>query len=171
MAFTMRTVPIGRLLHPHGTKGEILAEPYLSDLASYHRWREVTIPSAEGRAESYRIALVRRAGERLLLQFEGYGSAETVRSLAGLEFCVRREELPPPAEGEFYWVDLEGLTVYTEEGACLGCIEEFFPTGSNEVLVVRKGPQETLLPFIKDIVVAVDATQGTMRIRALPGLL
>jgi len=85
--------------------------------------------------------------------------------------CVEREALPPPPEGEFYWWDLEGLTVYTEDGECLGRVEEFFPTGSNEVLVVRMGQQETLLPFIKEVIVAVDATQGLMRVRAIPGLL
>jgi len=63
------------------------------------------------------------------------------------------------------------LTVFTEDGACLGCVEEFFQTGSNEVLVVRQGAQETLLPFIKDVILAVDAVQGLLHVRAIPGLL
>jgi 16S rRNA processing protein RimM len=143
----------------------------LNDLACYNRLHKVAILRAEGYAESYRIEHVRRAGDRLILQIEGCGSIDTVRALVGLEFSVRRDELPPPAEGEFYWADLEGLMVYTEEGDCLGRVEEFFPTGSNEVLVVRQGSQETLLPFIKDIIIAIDGTGGTMHIRALPGLL
>jgi 16S rRNA processing protein RimM len=93
------------------------------------------------------------------------------RSLTGCELCVERDDLPPPPEGEFYWHDLEGLTVYTDDGACLGRVEEFFPTGSNEVLVVRQGAQETLLPFIKDVILAVDAAQGQLRVRVIPGLL
>jgi 16S rRNA processing protein RimM len=93
------------------------------------------------------------------------------QALTGLEGYVKRGALPPPPEGDFYWFDLEGLTVYTEAGDYLGRIEEFFPTGSNAVLVVRKGTQETLLPFIKDVILAIDEAQGTLRIRALPGLL
>lgn len=160
-----------RILHPHGTSGEILVEPYLNDLACYEHLDEVAIRTADGRSRTYRIVHVRRAGERLLIQLEGCCSIETVRSLMGLEFYVRREELPPPAEGEFYWFDLEGLTVFTEGGDCLGRVEEFFPTGSNVVLVVRKGAQETLLPFIKDVIVAVDDARGTLQVRAIPGLL
>jgi 16S rRNA processing protein RimM len=93
------------------------------------------------------------------------------QSLAGLEGYVKRGELPPPPEGDFYWFDLEGLTVYTETGECLGRIEEFFPTGSNAVLVVRQGTQETLLPFIRDVILAIDGARGTLQVRAIPGLL
>lgn len=171
MTFGMRSVPVGRLLHTHGTKGEILVEPYLPDLACYDALAEVRIQTPEGSGERYRIVHLRRAGERLILQFEGYGSVEMVQSLIGLELCVRREELPSPAAGEFYWADIEGLTVYTEEGICLGRVEEFFLTGSNEVLIVRQGSHETLLPFIKDIIVAIDEAGGVIRIRTLPGLL
>lgn len=159
------------MLHPHGLGGELLVEPYLNDLACFDRLHEVAVLRADGCLQSYRIIHIRRMGERLLLHLDGYVSQEMARSLTGCELCVGREELPPRPEGEFYWFDLEGLTVYTEDGACLGRVEEFFPTGSNEVLVVRQGTQETLLPFIKDVILAVDAAQGLLHVRAIPGLL
>jgi ribosomal 30S subunit maturation factor RimM len=31
--------------------------------------------------------------------------------------------------------------------------------------------QETLLPFIKDVILVVDAAQGILQVRAIPGLL
>jgi 16S rRNA processing protein RimM len=149
----------------------MLVEPYLYDLTCYQRLRDVMIRLSDGQLQSYQVKHLRQAGQRLLLQLEGCVSRETVQSLAGQEVYVRRDELPPPACGEFYWFDLEGLTVYTEDGECLGRVAEFFPTGSNEVLVVRKGSQETLLPFIKDVILAVDAARGTLHVRAVPGLL
>ena len=149
----------------------MLVEPYLNDLTCFDRLREVAILLADGRFQSYQVLHMRRMGERLLLQLAGCGSQEIARSLAGCDLCVGRAELPPPPDGEFYWYDLEGLTVYTEDGACLGRVEEFFPTGSNEVLVVRQGMQETLLPFIRDVILAVDAAQGTLHVRVIPGLL
>jgi 16S rRNA processing protein RimM len=151
--------------------GEMLVVPYLNDLTYFDRLCDVAVLLADGQFQSYRVTHIRRMGERLLLQLEGCVSRDMARALAGCDLCVRRDELPPPPEGEFYWFDLEGLTVYTEDGACLGCVEEFFPTGSNEVLVVRQGLQETLLPFIKDVILAVDAAQGTLHVRAIPGLL
>ena len=149
----------------------MLVEPYLNDLTCYDHWREVAVLFTDGHFERYRVLQIRRMGERLLLQLEDCVSQEMARSLAGCDLCVGRDELPPPSDGEFYWFDLEGLTVYTEDGACLGRVEEFFPTGSNDVLVVRQGEQETLLPFIKDVILAVDAAQGILHVRAIPGLL
>ena len=166
-----RPVPIGRVLHPHGMRGEMLVVPYLNDLTYFDHLCEVAVRLADGQLQSYRVTHIRRMGERLLLQLEGCVSRDMARALAGCDLCVRRDELPPPPEGEFYWFDLEGLTVYTEDGACLGRVEDFFPTGSNDVLVVRQGGQETLLPFIKDAILAVDAAQGTLHVRAIPGLL
>jgi 16S rRNA processing protein RimM len=149
----------------------MLVHPYLNDLAYFDRLGEVAVRHADGQFQSYRVMHLRRMGERLLLRLEGCVSQEMARTLAGCELCVRRDELPPPPEGEFYWFDLEGLTVYTDDGTCLGRVEEFFPTGSNEVLVVRQGSQETLVPFIKDVILTVDAAQGTLHVRAIPGLL
>jgi 16S rRNA processing protein RimM len=149
----------------------MLVEPYLHDLSCFEGLSEVAALGADGQCQRYRVAQLRRMGGRLLLQLEGCVSREMARSLAGCELYVGRDELPPPPEGEFYWFDLEGLTVYTEDGACLGRVEEFFPTGSNDVLVVRQGLQETLLPFIRDVIITVDAVQGTLHVRAIPGLL
>jgi 16S rRNA processing protein RimM len=149
----------------------MLVESYLNDLTCFTRLCEVALLRADGQFHSYRVTRMRRTGERLLLQLEGCVSQDMARSLAGCDLCVQRDELPSPPDGEFYWFDLEGLTVYTEDDACLGRVEEFFPTGSNEVLVVRQGVREMLLPFIKDVILAVDAAQGIMRVRVIPGLL
>ena len=167
----MRPVPVGRVLHPHGIGGAMVLQPYLNDLTCYQRLGEVSVVLSDGRFQRYRIAHLRQAGERLLLQLDGCVSRETAQLLAGSELCVQREELPPAPAGEFYWWDLEGLTVYTEDGDCLGRVDEFFPTGSNEVLVVRKGEQEVLLPFTREVIRAVDTRQGIIQVRAIPGLL
>jgi 16S rRNA processing protein RimM len=169
--FGTRPVPIGRVLHSHGLGGEILVEPYLNDLTCFERLRKVAVLLTDGHFQSHQVLDIRRMGEKLLLQLEGCVSQEMARSLVGCDLCVGRDELPPPPDGDFYWFDLEGLLVYTEDGLCLGRVEEFFPTGSNDVLVVRQGVQETLLPFIKDVILAVDAAQGMMHVRAIPGLL
>jgi len=166
-----KRVPIGHILHTHGMKGEVLVEPYLNDLFYYERLHSVVIVPADGIARNIQLLRVRQASDCLLMEVDGVSSVEAARALVGHECYVYRNELPPAGEGEFYWFDLEGLTVVTEEGECLGRVEEFFPTGSNAVLVVRKEAQETLLPFIKDVIVSVDNTEGTLRIRVIPGLL
>jgi 16S rRNA processing protein RimM len=159
------------MLHPHGLEGEMLLDPFLNDVRWYQCLADVAVLGADGHFRGYQVAGIRQVAGRLLVQFESCGSREMVQAMTGLELYVRRDQLPHPPEGEFYWFDLEGLAVYTEDGECLGRVEEFFPTGSNEVLVVRKGSQEVLLPFIRDVILAVDDVRGLIRVRAVPGLL
>ncbi|MBI3995155.1 MAG: PRC-barrel domain-containing protein, partial [Nitrospirae bacterium] len=67
--------------------------------------------------------------------------------------------------------DLLGLGVYLEDGRYLGEIREIMPTGSNDVLVVRDGPRERLIPAIKAIVAEVDLPGKRMVLRYMDGLL
>jgi 16S rRNA processing protein RimM len=145
--------------------------PYLKDLLYYERLGEVVLCDKEHHVFIKRVSQVRRTSERILLRWEGISSMDGVQPLVGCELCVPRQDLPPPGTGEVYWFDLEGLAVLTQEGEFLGRVVDFFPTGSNEVLVVRQGEREILLPFIKDVILSIDETQGCVRVRALPGLL
>jgi len=64
------------------------------------------------------------------------------------EVSVARAALPPLAQGEFYWADLEGLEVVTLEGVSLGKVSHLLSTGANDVMVVRDAERERLLPFV-----------------------
>jgi 16S rRNA processing protein RimM len=149
----------------------MLVAPYLDDRMYYKSVDQVAVLQTDGGLQHYGVQRIREAGERLLLQLGGISSRETARSFIGVDLFVPRDGLPPPAEGEFYWFDLEGLSVYTLEGEYLGHVVEFFPTGSNEVLVVREGDREILLPFIRDVIAGVDEARGCIHIRMIPGLL
>ena len=71
-----------------------------------------------------------------------------------------RDRLPPPAPGEYYWADLEGLAVETTEGVPLGKVSHLFETGANDVMVVE-GERKRLLPFVTgQYIVSVDFEAG-----------
>ena len=78
----------------------------------------------------------------------------------------------PLGEDEYYNRDLYGLKVVTEEGEELGEITEIFPTGSNDVYVVKKDGKgkELLLPAIKDCIKNVDLENSVMTVKLLEGL-
>jgi 16S rRNA processing protein RimM len=70
----------------------------------------------------------------------------------------------PLNKGEYYWIDLIGLRVVTEEGVELGQVERLLETGANDVLVVQ-GERERLIPFLIGLVVKqIDLTQGLMMV-------
>ena len=95
----------------------------------------------------------------------------TAVALTGMRVLVREADLPVPDEGEFYAYELEGFTVVTNDGRTLGTIAETFPTGLNDVWVVRGDGREHLIPIIADVVREIDRTGRRVVIEPMPGLL
>ena len=83
---------------------------------------------------------------------------------------IPADKLGDLPEGEYYWRDMIGLKVVTEEGRILGVIEAIFPTGSNDVYVCSGGEREVLLPGIADVIRKIDINRGMMVVRLLQGL-
>ncbi len=100
---------------------------------------------------------------------EGITDTNAAKALIGYKVLVSREMLGELPAGEYYWRDIIGLDVYTENGGYLGRIESIFPTGSNDVYVC-KGQKEILLPAIADVIRQIDLKKRIIIIRLPEGL-
>ena len=88
-------------------------------------------------------------------KLEGIDDRTAAELLRGCDVAVTREDLGEAGEGEFFWVDLEGLEVVNLQGEALGRVEELMRGGGADVLVV-KGERERLIPFVAHYVLKVD---------------
>ncbi len=95
---------------------------------------------------------------------------ESAGRFVGYTVFVPKELFPDLAEDEYYWQDIIGLNVFSEEGKHLGRIESIFPTGSNDVYVCKGGPREILLPAIADVIRQIDIPRGIMTVKVPKGL-
>jgi 16S rRNA processing protein RimM len=75
----------------------------------------------------------------------------------GAELTVRREDLPPTEEGEYYAFQLVGLTVTEEGGRELGRVADVAPGVANDVLELDAG---FALPLVEACVRAIDLDAG-----------
>ncbi len=99
-----------------------------------------------------------RCGHRgVLMKITGVDSPEDAQSYNGAELGVRRSHMPPPAPGEYYWSDLEGLEAVTPAGELLGTVDHFQLLPANPIVVIR-GEREHLVPFVKERIVKIDLT-------------
>ncbi|TAL84282.1 MAG: ribosome maturation factor RimM [Rhodanobacter sp.] len=163
MAAAGRRVLIGRIVGLYGVQGwlkiESWAEPR-TRIFDYQPWLldvapdgEMKILGAKGRAQ----------GKGMVAQLPGVDDREQATALIGCDIHVAREQLPAPAEGEYYWVDLEGLEVVTTQEVVLGRVSHLFATGANDVVVVRDSERERLIPFVQGSYVrSVDLSAGRM---------
>lgn len=98
-------------------------------------------------------------------RLEGVNDRNTAEALKGVRISVPRSAFPPPAEGEYYWVDLLGLDVINREGVNLGRVTDLLATGPTSVLVLQDSDPadsaktiERMIPFVDAYVDAVDTT-------------
>ena len=84
-----------------------------------------------------RLVAGRLQANNVVAQLEGCIDRETARTLIGSEISIRSDQLESPADGEFYWQDLKGLTVLNMAGETLGVVADLLETGANDVLVVK----------------------------------
>ena len=158
-----RRVLIGRIVGLYGVQGwlkiESWAEPRMR-IFDYQPWLLGAAPGAE---QEITGAKGRTQGKGMVAQLPGVDTREQAAALIGTDIHVAREQLPPPAKDEYYWVDLEGLEVVTTLDVSLGRVSHLFATGANDVVVVRDGARERLVPFIQGSYVrSVDLSAGRM---------
>lgn len=94
--------------------------------------------------------------KKLAAQLEGVNDRDQAFALRGCEIAVPRSQMPDLGDDEYYWVDLVGLEVRNTQDERLGVVERLFATGANDVLVVKDGDTERLLPFVGAVVLKVD---------------
>ena len=109
-------------------------------------------------------------GPRATVQFEEVRTREEAEALVGAVLTLPRSEAPPLPEGSFYQVDLVGLRVETGEGEPLGDVAGILETRGVDVLVVRRGGGEWLLPVARAFVLAVDLPGRRLVVRLPEGL-
>ena len=117
-----------------------------------------------------RIAMWQIYRNSVFLEFEGVEEIAEAETLIGSHVFISGDYLETLPDDEFYWHDIIGMTVMTEDREILGRVTSIFPTGSNDVYVCTGGKGELLIPAIGDVVVKMDKAGREMIIRLLEGM-
>jgi len=159
-----RLVLLGEIIGVHGVQGWVKVhsdtEPR-EGILEYPVWH---LSTRDGEWQPARLLEGRRQGKSVIASLEGVGDRDLARALIGTRVAVRRDEVPAPDRGEYYWADLEGLQVINREGRDLGRVRSLLRTGANDVMVLA-GERERLVPFVLDwYVLSVDLDAGLIRV-------
>ncbi|VEF48427.1 16S rRNA processing protein RimM [Bacillus freudenreichii] len=107
-----------------------------------------------------------------LLSFEGYDNINDVEPWKQSFLKIKEDQLSELEEGEFYFFEIIGCHVYTEQGEDIGIIKEVLTPGANDVWVVKgKSGKDILIPYIPDVVKEVSIVEKKVIIDPMEGLL
>ncbi len=161
---TARTVALGRVSGVFGVRGWVKVYSFTvprGTIVGYREWQ------LWRKGAPWRTVEVLEGGEHgktVIARLAGIDDRDAAAGLIDSEIRVVREALPPPAPGEFYWADLEGLAVVTRDGVDLGRVDRMLETPAHDVMVIQ-GERERLVPFVQGIyVLEVDLEGGRITV-------
>lgn len=159
-----RMILIGRIVGAFGIKGEVKIESFTQPLRALLKYQPWTLRGPSGVERVMAEVSGRETAKGVVARFADVDTRDAAEAMQGVEIYAPRSVLPPPQAGEYYWVDLEGLSVRTVEGVQLGKVAHLFNTGANDVMVVT-GERERMLPFVEpDVVQSVDFDAGQITV-------
>ena len=145
-------------LHQHNPESTLLLERDRALLRQDGAVREVTLEARRGPKGS------------LIARVSGVDGRDAAEALRGAELCVRREDLPPAGEGEWYHVDLVGLAVHDAAGERRGEVTAVIPYPSVDCLEVASKDGTREVPMTDPWLVSVELEAGRVVVDGLEEL-
>jgi 16S rRNA processing protein RimM len=168
---------VGRIGRPHGLKGEVAVEPRTDEpdrrfaVGARLQTRRDRPGSRPAATSELTVVATRWHSGRLLVTFEEVADRTAAEEARGtmLVVPVDPEEAPEDPE-EFYDHQLVGLRVVAPTGEELGVLADVVHGAAQDLLAVRVGDREVLVPFVSALVPEVDVAGGRIVVDDRPGL-
>ncbi len=165
-----RYLLIGKVVKPHGIRGELKIYPYSQQPESIQSYKHLVLVNTNGeRSPSLKVTKCRLLGKLAIVAIETVTDRNHAEQLQGMGVLVQVHSLPEAKEDEFYWFQLQGLLVRTEQGRLLGRVKHIFSNGAQDIMVIGDAPHEYMVPILDTIIVKQN-DEGIV-INPPPGLL
>ncbi|AWM16908.1 ribosome maturation factor RimM [Bacillus subtilis] len=171
---TTRWFNVGKIVNTHGIKGEVRVISKTDFAEERYKPGNTLYLFMDGRNEPVEVTVnTHRLHKQFhLLQFKERQSLNEVEELKNAIIKVPEEDLGELNEGEFYFHEIIGCEVFTEDGELIGNIKEILTPGANDVWVVaRKGKKDALIPYIESVVKHIDVSEKKIEIELMEGLI
>lgn len=160
------TLEVGYVARVHGLKGELAVRTFDPDSEALSSVRRLVLRLRSGEEREIAVLSARRAAEATLVSLAGVTSRPDAEEFRSATVLVHREDLTPPAEGEWFQGDLVGLEARTPDGTPLGRVTEIWNTGPVPNLVIEgTGREQLVVPFVDEFVPEVDVQAGVLVVR------
>ncbi|MGG4127887.1 ribosome maturation factor RimM [Paenibacillus illinoisensis] len=164
---------VGKVVNTHGIRGELKIMP-LTDFPEvrFAKNAELYLFTPDNHPVLVHVESARLHKNMYIVRLKEYGNINEVEKFKGGIAKVSKENLAELEENEYYFHQIVGCTVVTEEGENLGTISEILTPGANDVWVVKTAAgKEILLPVIDDVVLDVNVNEKLVKVHLMEGLL
>lgn len=147
----MSRLIIAEVLKPQGIRGELKVKTFTDTPENVKAFKTVYIDNVPYKILSFRVGNDGAA----YLGLRGIPDRNAAELFRGKTIEGEREDGPALDEGQYYIVDILGLSCETEEGEVLGTVTDINNL-SSDIYTIEKAGKKILFPAVKGVVVKVD---------------
>lgn len=153
----MDRLVIGEVLKPQGIRGELKVKTFTDFPEDVKAFGTVYIDDKPYKILSFRVGPDGAA----YMGLRGVPDRNAAELLRGKKLEGEREDAPELEEGQYYIVDIIGLSCETEEGEFLGTVKDVTSL-SSDVYTLEKEGKDILFPVVNGVIVKVDLENGKL---------
>lgn len=140
-------VVVGRIGAPYGLKGLAKFQSFTTPDTNILNYETLVLQPKKAGDEEFPVS-VKPHGNKFIAQVGNVADRDEIAKYTNLYCVVAREEFEELEDDEYYLDDLMGLQVVNGKGDKFGEVVDFIVTGANDVLVVKNGAKEHLIPLV-----------------------
>lgn len=142
---------VAEVLKPQGIRGEIKVKTFTDYPEDVKAFKVVYIDDVEYKILSFRVG----SDGFAYLGLRGVPDRNAAELLRGKKIEGARKDAPALEEGQYYIVDVLGLSCESEDGEVLGTVVDIALLAS-DVYTIEKAGKRILFPAVKGVVKQVD---------------
>lgn len=161
---------VGLVRKPHGVHGDVLVDVITDFPERLVDGVRFGLGPDSGPEQFHEVWRVRPHKGQWLVSVDGIRDRSTVEGWRGRYLFLPEQNPEDLPEGYVYEHQLVGLECRDLSGEALGRVEGLDSSGGQTRVIVRRGEQEYLVPWVPAIVKEVDRESGVLLLDPPPGL-
>ena len=166
----MELIAYGKILRPHGLKGEIKVLPYSGNPENFQQIQYIYTQSGCTEPQRHKVSARKLQKNFIIARIQNVNSVEQAELLRNKEVHVDKNDLPSNQEDEYYWFELIGLSVYSQSGALIGKVDSLIDNAAQPTLVIRDSSREYMVPLIDRFVKKIDLGNSKIIVESIVDL-
>ena len=154
-----RRVCVAQIGAAHGLRGGVHLRSFTAEPDAFAQYGPLETEDGMRRLE---VDSVRPSKDGFIVRFEGVTRREAAEALRNVNLYVDRERLPEAGRGEFYHVDLIGLSAVAPSGEKLGEVLALHNFGAGDIVELKLAAngETMMIAFNEATVPEVDIAGG-----------
>ena len=169
--FPADLIPIGKIIKPHGIKGEVKLKLYNEDSRILEKDFVVWIRDKNKDFKFFKIVCINYNPLNPIVKLEGVNDRNKVLDYLDFSIYISRSMFPKNKKDEIYFVDFIGCKVYNNKKLFVGIVKDFVHLPNNDLMIVDNEGEEFMIPINNDLIELFDFEKKHIIIDIIDGLL